>query len=76
LISEPYKAVDKNGEPRCHAALQELATVVKFLASRGQKIDLWIAITDKFGWSDVAIAVGYRLEFQKPRRRGNRSRRP
>ena len=47
------------------AAYKNLPMVVKFLAARGAKIELWNR-TDKFGWTPLAIAVGYRFGNFKP----------
>ena len=46
-------------------AYKNLPTVVKFLAVRGAKIELWNR-PDKFGWTPLAIAVGYRFGNFKP----------
>ena len=59
-------AVDKNGETAMHsAAYKNLPQVVKFLASKGAKIDIWNK-PDKYGWTPLAIAVGYRFGNFKP----------
>jgi len=59
-------AVDKNGETAMHAAAyKNLPQVVQFLASKGAKIDVWNR-PDKFGWTPLAIAVGYRFGNFKP----------
>ena len=59
-------AVDKNGETAMHAAAyKNLPRVVKFLASRGARIAVWNK-EDKFGWTPLAIAVGYRFGNFKP----------
>jgi len=59
-------AVDKNGETAMHgAAYKNLPEVVKFLAAKGAKIDVWNR-EDKFGWTPLAIAVGYRFGNFKP----------
>jgi len=47
------------------AAYKNLPKVVKFLASKGAKIDVWNK-PDKFGWTPLAIAVGYRFGNFKP----------
>ena len=41
------------------AAYKNLPRVVKFLAAKGAKIEVWNR-KDKFGWTPLAIAVGYR----------------
>jgi ankyrin repeat protein len=59
-------AVDKNGETAMHgAAYKNLPKVVKLLAAKGAKIDIWNR-NDKFGWTPLAIAVGYRFGNFKP----------
>jgi ankyrin repeat protein len=59
-------AVDNNGETAMHAAAyKNLPKVVKFLAARGAKITVWNR-DDKFGWTPLAIAVGYRFGNFKP----------
>jgi ankyrin repeat protein len=59
-------AVDINGETAMHgAAYKNLPLVVKFLAAKGAKIDVWNR-TNKFGWTPLAIAVGYRFGNFKP----------
>jgi ankyrin repeat protein len=58
-------AVDNNGETAMHAAAyKNLPNVVKFLATRA-KIDVWNK-DNKFGWTPLAIAVGYRFGNFKP----------
>jgi ankyrin repeat protein len=59
-------AVDMNGETAMHAAAyKNLPKVVKHLASKGAKIDVWNK-NDKYGWTPLAIAVGYRFGNFKP----------
>ena len=59
-------AVDNNGETAMHgAAYKNLPKVVKFLAARKARIDVWNR-QDKFGWTPLAIAVGYRFGNFKP----------
>jgi ankyrin repeat protein len=59
-------AVDKNGETAMHAAAyKNLPKVVKFLAQKGAKIAVWNK-EDRFGWTPLAIAVGYRFGNFKP----------
>jgi ankyrin repeat protein len=59
-------AIDKNGETAMHAAAyKNLPKVVKFLAAKGAKIELWNR-PNKFGWTPLAIAVGYRFGNFKP----------
>jgi hypothetical protein len=38
---------------------------VKFLAARGARVEVWNR-NDKFGWTPLAIAVGYRFGNFKP----------
>ena len=65
-LGADINAVDKNGETAMHAAAyKNLPKVVKFLAAKGAKIDLWNR-DDKFGWTPLAIAVGYRFGNFKP----------
>ena len=62
----PINAVDKNGETAVHAAAyKNLPKVVKFLVAKGAKIDVWNR-NDRFGWTPLAIAVGYRFGNFKP----------
>jgi hypothetical protein len=59
-------AVDNNGETAMHgAAYKNLPKVVKFLAAKGARIDLWNR-PNRFGWTPLAIAVGYRFGNFKP----------
>lgn len=59
-------AVDKNGETAMHAAAyKNLPKVVKLLASKGAKVTVWNK-EDRFGWTPLAIAVGYRFGNFKP----------
>ena len=59
-------AVDRNGETAMHAAAyKNLPRVVKFLAARGAKIEIWNR-PDKWEWTPLAIAVGYRFGNFKP----------
>ena len=59
-------AVDNNGETAMHgAAYKNLPKVVKFLADKGAKIAIWNK-ADKFGWTPLAIAAGYRFGNFKP----------
>ncbi len=65
-LGADINAVDVNGETAIHsAAYKNLPKVVKFLASKGAKIDLWNK-DNKFGWTPLAIAVGYRFGNFKP----------
>jgi ankyrin repeat protein len=64
-LGADINAVDNNGETAMHAACKNLPGVVKFLAAKGARIDLWNR-DDKFGWTPLAIAVGYRFGNFKP----------
>ncbi|HKB11048.1 MAG TPA: ankyrin repeat domain-containing protein [Vicinamibacterales bacterium] len=65
-LGNDIDAIDKNGETAMHAAAyKNLPKVVQFLASKGAKIDIWNK-PDKFGWTPLAIAVGYRFGNFKP----------
>ena len=65
-LGSDINAVDNNGETVVHAAAyKNLPTVVKFLAAKGAKIDRWNR-PNKFGWTPLAIAVGYRFGNFKP----------
>jgi len=65
-LGNDINAVDKNGETAMHAAAyKNLPRVVQFLAAKGAKIDVWNT-PDKFGWTPLAIAVGYRFGNFKP----------
>jgi ankyrin repeat protein len=59
-------AVDRNGETAMHAAAyKNLPDVVRYLAGRNAKIAVWNK-DDRFGWTPLAIAVGYRFGNFKP----------
>ena len=65
-LGADINAVDNNGETAMHAAAyKNLPEVVKFLAAKGARIDVWNK-EDKFGWTPLAIAVGYRFGNFKP----------
>jgi len=65
-LGADVNAVDNNGETAMHsAAYKNLPQVVKFLAARGARVELWNR-NDKFGWTPLAIAVGYRFGNFKP----------
>ena len=65
-LGADINAVDNNGETAMHAAAyKNLPKVVRFLASKGAKITVWNR-EDKFGWTPLAIAVGYRFGNFKP----------
>jgi len=65
-LGADINAVDNNGETAMHAAAyKNLPGVVKFLTTKGARIDVWNR-NDKFGWTPLAIAVGYRFGNFKP----------
>jgi ankyrin repeat protein len=65
-LGADVNAVDNNGESAVHAAAyKNLPKVVKFLVTRGAKIDVWNR-ENRFGWTPLAIAVGYRFGNFKP----------
>ena len=65
-LGADLNAVDINGETAMHAAAyKNLPKVVKSLAAKGAKIEVWNK-EDKFGWTPLAIAVGYRFGNFKP----------
>jgi ankyrin repeat protein len=65
-LGADVNAVDNNGETVVHAAAyKNLPGVVKFLVSKGARVDVWNR-PDKFGWTPLAIAIGYRFGNFKP----------
>ncbi len=65
-LGADVNAVDNNGETAMHgAAYKNLPKVVKFLAAKGARIEVWNR-PDKFGWTPLAIAAGYRFGNFKP----------
>jgi len=65
-LGADVNAVDINGETAMHgAAYKNLPKVVTFLADQGAKIDVWNR-NDRYGWTPLAIAVGYRFGNFKP----------
>jgi ankyrin repeat protein len=65
-LGADINAVDSHGETAMHAAAyKNLPKVVQFLAAKGAKIDLWNR-PNEFGWTPLAIAVGYRFGNFKP----------
>jgi uncharacterized protein len=58
--------VDKNGETAMHgAAYKSLPKVVELLADKGAKIEVWNQ-QNKYGWTPLSIASGYRVGNFKP----------
>ena len=65
-LGADVNAVDNNGETAMHgAAYKNLPKVVQFLADKGAKIDVWNR-KNKYGWTPLAIADGYRSGNFKP----------
>jgi uncharacterized protein len=63
---DDINAVDINGETAMHgAAYKNLPAAVKFLAAKGAKIEIWNQ-RNKFGWTPLTIARGYRFGNFKP----------
>jgi ankyrin repeat protein len=65
-LSADLNAVDNNGETAMHgAAYKNLPAAVQFLADKGAKIEIWNR-KNKFGWTPLRIAEGYRFGNFKP----------
>src|SRR6266498_3959827 len=65
-LGADVNAVDANGETTMHgAAYKNLPKVVQFLADKGAKIEVWNR-TNKWGWTPLRIAEGYRPGNFKP----------
>jgi ankyrin repeat protein len=65
-LGADINAVDANGETAMHAAAyKNLPKVVRLLAARGAKIEVWNQ-PDRWEWTPLAIAVGYRFGNFKP----------
>lgn len=59
-------AVNKNGETAMHsAAYKNHPLAVQFLSDKGAKIEIWNK-KNKFGWTPLVIAEGYRFGNFKP----------
>jgi ankyrin repeat protein len=65
-LGADINAADANGETAMHAAAyKNLPKVVRFLAARGASVEVWNR-PDKWEWTPLAIAVGYRFGNFKP----------
>ncbi|HEY7086745.1 MAG TPA: ankyrin repeat domain-containing protein [Tepidisphaeraceae bacterium] len=65
-IGADINAVDQSGETAMHgAAYKNLPKMVKLLADRGAKVEVWNR-KDKHGWTPLLIAQGFRPGNFKP----------
>jgi ankyrin repeat protein len=65
-LGAEVNAVDANGETAMHgAALKNLPKVVRFLAEKGAKVEVWNK-KNKFGSTPLMLAQGYRPGNFKP----------
>jgi uncharacterized protein len=65
-LGNDVNAVDKNGETAMHgAAYKNLPKVVQLLADKGAKVEIWNR-TNRWGWTPLRIAEGYRVGNFKP----------
>ena len=65
-LGNDINAVNKNGETAMHgAAYKNLPAVVELLAAKGARIEIWNQ-KNKFGWTPLRIAEGYRFGNFKP----------
>ncbi len=65
-LGNDLNAVNLNGETAMHgAAYKNYPAVVELLAAKGAKIEIWNK-KNKFGWTPLLIAQGYRFGNFKP----------
>jgi ankyrin repeat protein len=65
-LGADVNTVDRNGETAMHgAAYKSLPKMVTLLAQKGAKIDVWNR-KDKYGWTPLTIAEGFRPGNFKP----------
>ena len=65
-LGNDINAIDNNGETAMHsAAYKNLPAVVRLLAAKGAKIEVWHQ-KNKQGWTPLTIARGYRFGNYKP----------
>ena len=65
-LGADLNAVDNNGETAMHgAAYKNLPAAVLLLGGKGARIEIWNK-KNKFGWTPLAIAAGYRFGNFKP----------
>jgi ankyrin repeat protein len=65
-LKASVNTVDKNGETAMHgAAYKSLPKMVRLLADRGATIEVWNR-KDKYGWTPLMIAEGFRPGNFKP----------
>jgi len=65
-LGADLNAADNNGETAMHgAAYKNLPAAVQFLVDKGAKIEIWNR-KNKYGWTPLAIATGYRFGNFKP----------
>lgn len=65
-LKADVNTVDQNGETAMHgAAYKSFPKMVEFLAARGAKIEVWNR-KDKYGWTPLLIAEGFRPGNFKP----------